>query len=473
MSTYIKTNALNTAFQLLKVIASGKLLQEQITEAEAELHMHFDQKQLLTANSALLDLLQKIEAETAHKLRNDTDLLNSYFRKITIAQKDYENVRSQSFRECPSRLTCAFFFRNLSDARIFFYSIFCRAQILSVRLLQGKLIACDQNIINKYLDGTQQQRKDEYEYWDVLLRIHCGNFFLKDVFSKTSETMIAMRRISVSGAQEKFPAVIENGIIRISQTDERSRYILKPAPWDNTLYTRKQIPANEHLTMQIASQVYGIITAENGLCFTPHGDMVYITKRFDIAKDGSKYLMEDFASLVGKNEAEQGTYFKYDGCFEDIACAIKRYIPAWMIAMERFFKLVVFNYIYGNGDDHLKNFSIMRIGEHYQLAPAYDLMNTCLHIEGDDLGLNGGLSLTLEKSDVYERTGHPCRLDFERFGELIGLKKKRIEMILDSFSVLPDEVERLTNNSFLNDKLKRTYLRIVKERIQRFNRKSE
>lgn len=64
----------------------------------------------------------------------------------------------------------------------FFIVFFCKAQILSVRLLQGKLIACDQNIINKYLDGTQQQRKDEYEYWDVLLRIHCGNFFLKDVF---------------------------------------------------------------------------------------------------------------------------------------------------------------------------------------------------------------------------------------------------------------------------------------------------
>ena len=104
---------------------------------------------------------------------------------------------------------------------------------------------------------------------------HLLNFEIDEI-SKTSETMIAMRRISVSGAQEKFPAVIENGIIRISQTDERSRYILKPARWDNTLYTRKQIPANEHLTMQIASQVYGIITAENGLCFTPHGDMVYI-----------------------------------------------------------------------------------------------------------------------------------------------------------------------------------------------------
>ena len=74
---------------------------------------------------------------------------------------------------------------------------------------------------------------------------------------------------------------------------------------------------------------------------------------------------------------------------------------------------------------------------------------------------------------MYERTGHPCRLDFERFGVLIGLKKKRIEMILDSFSVLPDEVEHLVNNSFLNDKLRRTYLRIVKERILRFNRKSK
>ena len=114
-----------------------------------------------------------------------------------------------------------------------------------------------------------------------------------DEISKTSETMIAMRRISVSGAQEKFPAVIENGIIRISQTDERSRYILKPAPWDNTLYTRKQIPANEHLTMQIASQVYGIITAENGLCFTAD-------KAFEI--NVSEYSSEDLTAARHTDE---------------------------------------------------------------------------------------------------------------------------------------------------------------------------
>ena len=294
-----------------------------------------------------------------------------------------------------------------------------------------------------------------------------------DEITQAKEGAYAMNRISVSGVQEKFPAVVDNGRIRLSKSNERSWYILKPAPWDNTLYTRKQIPANEHLTMQIASQIYGIVTADNGLSFTPKGNMVYITKRFDLASDGHKYYMEDFASLIGKNEVESGTFFKYDASFEDIAIAIKKYIPAWMVAMERFFKLVVFNYIYANGDDHLKNFSLIKIDGIYQLAPAYDLMNTALHIEGDDLGLNGGLSRKLEKSDVYERTGHPCRLDFERFGQLIGLRQKRITAILDMFTTLPVEVEALVANSFLNDKMKRTYVRIVSERISRFNRASD
>lgn len=301
---------------------------------------------------------------------------------------------------------------------------------------------------------------------------HILDFEIDEV-SQSKDGMHAMNRISVSGVQEKFPAVLDKGKIRLSAPNERSWYILKPAPWDNTLYTRKQIPANEHLTMQIASQIYGIVTAENGLCFTPKGDMVYITKRFDLSVDGAKYPMEDFASLLGHSEAVNGAFFKYEGSFEDIARMIKRYIPAWMVSMERFFRLVVFNYIYANGDDHLKNFSVIKLGDTYQLAPAYDLMNTSLHIEGDDFGLNRGLSEHIERSDVYDRTGHPCRLDFERFGKLIGLREKRISTILNQFTILPSETKSLVAQSFLNDKMKRTYLRIVAERISRFNRESE
>lgn len=107
-----------------------------------------------------------------------------------------------------------------------------------------------------------------------------------DEFRNAGEIANAMHRISVSGVQEKFPAVIKSGEIRIAGDNERSTHILKPAPWDKTLVDRKHIPANEHLTMQIASQVYGIQTAANGLCFTPKGQPVYITRRFDILSDG-------------------------------------------------------------------------------------------------------------------------------------------------------------------------------------------
>lgn len=283
----------------------------------------------------------------------------------------------------------------------------------------------------------------------------------------------AMHRISVSGVQEKFPAVIENGHIRIAQTGEQATHILKPAPWDRTLFNRKQIPANEHLTMQIASQVYDISTASGGVCFTPCGQPVYITKRFDIQDDGSKLPMEDFASVVGKNEQSEGLHFKYNGSYEDIAIAIHKTVPAWMVDMERFFELVLFNYIYGNGDAHLKNFSLILQGQDYRLAPAYDLLNTGLHVNGDDFGLDGGLSPNIVCSDVMDRTGHPCRTDFERFGDRIGLVKPRIGKILDKYTELPEKAKKLVESSFLSEKMKRTFLRIVAQRISRFIRASD
>jgi serine/threonine-protein kinase HipA len=294
-----------------------------------------------------------------------------------------------------------------------------------------------------------------------------------DEFRNAGEIVDAMHRISVSGVQEKFPAIINNSKIEIAPSKERSTHILKPAPWDRTLRDRKQIPANEHLTMQIASQVYGIQTAANGLCFTSKGQSVYITRRFDILANGSKLIMEDFASLIGKNELNVGKQFKYTGSYEDIANVIKSHVAAWMVDLEHFFELVVFNYIYANADAHLKNFSLIRTEHDYRLAPAYDLLNTILHIDGDDFCLDDGLSLEIEKSDVYERTGHPCRLDFERFGNKIGLIQKRMDKILDKYTSLPDLAKTLVKQSFLTEKMQRNYIRIVNERISRFDRQSE
>ena len=288
--------------------------------------------------------------------------------------------------------------------------------------------------------------------------------------NKSGEAIAAAQRISVSGVQEKFPAVIDGGKIRLSQDGERSTHILKPAPWDETIATRRHIPANEHLTMQIASRVYGIQTAANGLCVSSDGQLVYITRRFDILPDGAKAEMEDFASVCGRNEQTDGTHFKYSGTYEDIAVGIRKYVSSWMVDMERFFNLVVFNYIYGNGDDHFKNFSLIRQGEEYRLAPAYDLLNTSLHVHGDDFGLDGGLSLNMFRSDEYDRTGHPCRADFDQFASLIGIVPVRSAKILDRYMTIPEETLSLLHESFLPEKMQRSYLRIVKERVSRFCR---
>ena len=288
------------------------------------------------------------------------------------------------------------------------------------------------------------------------------------------QAMENMGNMSISGAQEKFSAIIDNGKIRLTKEGEQATHILKPAPTNLGLSTRKQIPANEHLTMQIASQVYGIHTARNGLCFSKGGQPVYITKRFDVSRGVKDCAQEDFASILGMGEQGSDSNFKYNGNYAQIADAIRRFVPAWLPQMEQFFKMVLFNYLYANEDAHMKNFSLIVKDGEYFLAPAYDLINTCIHIQsGSDLALKDGLAPELEKSDAYDRTGHPCRVDFERFAERIGLPPKRAAQSLNLFMEVPQSAYELIDRSFLNDKMKRSYIRIVEERTRRFVRASE
>ena len=303
------------------------------------------------------------------------------------------------------------------------------------------------------------------------------SLFIDIDFEKESDQQQAMENMnnmSISGAQEKFSAIIDNGKIRLTHDGEQATHILKPPPFNLSLSTRKQIPANEHLTMQIASQVYGIRTASNGLCFSSSGQPVYITKRFDVLSGVKAYAQEDFAAILGMTEEGGDSNFKYNGNYAQIADAIRRFVPAWMPQIEQFFRLVVFDYLFANEDAHMKNFSLINRGGEYFLAPAYDLINTCIHIQsGSDLGLKDGLATDIEKSDVYDRTGHPCRLDFERFADRIGLPKKRATLVLDLFMQIPQDTYDLIERSFLNDKMKRTYKRVIEERLTRFVRQSE
>ena len=293
-----------------------------------------------------------------------------------------------------------------------------------------------------------------------------------DYDADTADTAAVINQLSVSGVQEKLSAVVADGRIALTPPGGRGRYIIKPAPAYKHLRFREQIPANEHLTMQIARQVYKIPTAENGLVFFRSGEVAYLTKRFDYDAAGNKIKQEDFASLAHKSSATHGRDFKYTGSYEDAAALLRDNVPAWQVQMSRFFELVVFNYLFANGDAHLKNFSLQQTPDgDYLLAPAYDLLNTSIHVEDGDFALQGGLIPQTEYSDIYAKTGHPCRTDFEIFGRRKGVLPKKMQAILDMFSHEQDTVYDMIERSYLDQRTKRMYTRSYRERLSRFGRK--
>lgn len=280
-----------------------------------------------------------------------------------------------------------------------------------------------------------------------------------------------INQISVSGVQEKLSAIINNGKIILTPTGQQGKYIIKPAPNYKHLRFRDQIPANEHLTMQIAKQVYKINTAENGLVFFANGEIAYITKRFDFETNGNKVKQEDFSSLAQKTTQTHGKNFKYTGSYEDAAALLKANVSAWQVEMSKLFTLVVFNYIFANGDAHLKNFSLQQSANgDYLLSPAYDLMNTSIHVQDEDFALHGGLIPKNEHSDIYRQTGHPCKDDFITFGNRIGVLPKKLHTIIETFSKESPLIEALITRSFLDERTKRMYRRSYQERLARFLR---
>ena len=264
-------------------------------------------------------------------------------------------------------------------------------------------------------------------------------------------------RISLSGVQPKGSLVLRDGSLMKPKEGERGEYILKPAPVSYALLERKYCPANEHLTMQMAAQAYGIETAANALCFFRDGEAAYITKRFDVAPDGSKYPQEDFASLAGLTKANGGTNYKYGVLsYEDCADIIRRYVRAAQVDLLRFFRVVLFNYITLNDDAHLKNFSLIDRGNgDYRLAPAYDLINTSLHLHTPQIfALEKGLFKEgMKMTDIHTVD----RNDFEEFGRRIGLPERMVKREIDTFAEESPIALELIEHSFLSEELKKSY----------------
>ncbi len=273
------------------------------------------------------------------------------------------------------------------------------------------------------------------------------------------------KRMSISGVQEKFSVLLDKNKLRLIDEGERGTYILKPIP--SAGKNPDQMPANEHLTMQIARQLYGIETAENALIFFKNGAPAYITKRFDVNDDGTKRAQDDFASLAGRTPQTHGEHYKYLGNYSELFQLMQAHLPTYKLEAPKLLKLLIFNYLFSNGDAHFKNFSILEtpMGD-YRLSPAYDLLNSRIHIEDKDFALEDGL---LPKNVAQGKIS----VQFAKLAEIAGISEKIFWDSIELMMSKSAEVEKLIVASYLNDKTKRNYWQSYLGRLKQLTKNSQ
>jgi len=274
------------------------------------------------------------------------------------------------------------------------------------------------------------------------------------------------RRNSISGVQTKVLLSLVDGEFAVVESG--GDFILKPVPEDSEARFAADIPANEHLTMQIASQVFGFTTAANGCVRFADGELAYLTRRFD-RRNGKPVRQEDLCQIAGRSEETHGSAYKYDFSYEEMAEIIRSVVPAARIELPKVFRRILFDYLFGNGDAHLKNFSVCEsaLGD-YVMTPSYDLLNTFLHFPGDF----SFLALSLFKDDAmtpeFEQIGFYTAPDFIRLGAAYGLDAETVLESVRLFRTKAEAVDALTRRSFLTSAAQDEYLRIFHDRLNAF-----
>jgi len=253
------------------------------------------------------------------------------------------------------------------------------------------------------------------------------------------------KQISITGVQPKLSLELAKNPLRFTIFDLSGNYILK-LPSEHY----KELPENEDLTMHLAEFV-GIKTAKHSLIRLPTNELAYITKRFDRDKNG-KIAVEDFCQLT-----ENITEYKYRGSVEQIAKTTLKFTLNNRFELQKLFELVLFSFLTGNTDMHLKNFSLIEnvVFEEYEFSPAYDLMNTIL-INPEDKE-EFALTINGKKNKLQ-------RKDFDTLALNFKIPEKAINLIYQKFhKTLPFWVSFI-KKSFLSEDLQEKYIKIIQEK---------
>jgi len=269
--------------------------------------------------------------------------------------------------------------------------------------------------------------------------------FTEDQILQLAGQVIKMQK-SVTGVQPKLSLGISKEKIapeRFTIVGLWGEYILKP---QTERYPN--LPEIEDLTMHLA-EISKIKTVQHSLIKLKSGQLAYMTKRID-RMNGQKLHMEDMCQLT-----ERLTEQKYKGSYEQIAKAIKKYTANPGLDVTDYFELVLFCFLTGNNDMHLKNFSLLKRNLNYELCPAYDLVASELVVEGDDEDL--ALNLNGKKKKIKKS-------DFEKAMRIAGLDKKVIDNIFKKYKKQIPEWAEFINESFLPDPMKNEYITLIKKK---------
>ena len=274
------------------------------------------------------------------------------------------------------------------------------------------------------------------------------------------------RRSSVSGVQEKVQLKLSPKTNRYEVVDRGGDAILKPVPRNTMAKMATDIPVNEFLTMQVARKVFGIRTAENHLVELADGEYAYLTVRFD-RRNGLPILQEDFCQLSGRSSETHGDNYKYDASYEELANLMRRFCPAAAVENPKVFFIILFNYVFSNGDAHLKNFSLYQSPQgDFVLTPAYDLLNTAIHFPNEPSSTGLDFFFDGHFTRRYEALGFYSAADFVELGACFGVSEAEVVRMLACFPAKAEKVRAMISASQLSSEAKRQYLLRFNDRLK-------
>lgn len=262
-------------------------------------------------------------------------------------------------------------------------------------------------------------------------------FGLQDIPLKAQEMA---GKLSISGVQPKLSVKLEKKSNSLIPVAEGGEFILKPQN-----FAFLNIPENEQCCMDIAEK-FGIDVPPHCLLPLKDGALAYIVKRFD-RKEGIKIHQEDFAQILGLD--------KYGGSAERIGRKLREISTAPGLDTQLFFERIVLNFVIGNGDAHLKNYSIAYVDKDtIRLTPAYDIVCSKLVIPKEE---DSALVINGKKNGLK-------REDFDKLADYLNIPIKiRYEKLNKSLALM----EEIIRNSEIKREAQEEFVHIIKERFSR------